>query len=94
MSSDRTKRAAEIQDSIRKVLVQDWNPIGIDVPDDEYDANIAPVYRILAGSRSKQELLEYLSHTEEHTIGVGAAASYDHLTVTVEKLLALDVSLG
>jgi len=69
MSGDRTKRAAEIQDNIRKVLVQDWNPIGIDVPDAEYDAYIAPVYRILTGSRSSQELLEYLSQSDRTQSG-------------------------
>ena len=67
----RDKRAAEIQDSIRQVLVHDWDPIGVsDNPKlrDEYDSYVAPVYRILAGSRSEQELTEFLFQTVRDTM--------------------------
>ncbi len=47
----RKQRAREIQDSIRQVLLHDWDPIGVaDEPaaQDEYDAYVGGVYRLLA----------------------------------------------
>ncbi len=66
------KRAREIQDAIGEVLMQHWDPIGIaDVPEarGEYDGYIGPVYRILAGSRSEQELIELLFRTAHEVTG-------------------------
>ena len=61
MTDSRKSRAAEIQDSIRQVLYNDWHPIPVaDLSRDEYDSFIAPVYRILVLSRSEQELIECL----------------------------------
>jgi hypothetical protein len=94
MSDFRSKRAAEIQDSIRQVLRHDWNPIGFDehLPEDEYDSYIAPVYQILTGTRSEQELVEFLFHTEGETIGL-PCESPEHLRPVARKLLQLDVRL-
>jgi hypothetical protein len=93
MTDTRDKRAAEIQDSIRQILYRDWNPIGFsDLPSDEYDSYIAPVYRILAGSRSEQELIEYLFRTERDTIGL-ACESPELLRPVARRLLELDVRL-
>jgi hypothetical protein len=74
MSSTRDRRAEEIQDSIRQILYHEWDPIGVAgaAPEDEYDAYIAPVYRILAGSRSEQELCEFLFRTARDTIGMAS----------------------
>lgn len=96
MADVRDKRAAEIQDSIRQIFLQDWNPIGFPVPDDEYDAYIAPVYRILTGSRSEQELCEFLFQTARDTFGV-ANDTIEHFELgrsVALKLLELDVSLN
>jgi hypothetical protein len=97
MMDTRDKRAAEIQDSIRQILYYDWSPIGcVDLlPKDEYDSYIAPVYRILIGSRSEQELVEFLFQTARDTIGV-ADDTAEHLELcrpAARKLLELDVRL-
>jgi hypothetical protein len=95
MADARDKRAAEIQDSIRQILLHDWSPIGAGVPADEYDAYIAPVYRILASSRSEQELCEFLFRTARDTIGV-ASDTAEHFELgrpVARKLLELDVRL-
>ena len=66
-------RGLEIFDSIRQVLLRDWDPIGIRGNDglrDEYDAYIAPIYRILVGSRSRDELIGCLQRLEEEEIGI------------------------
>ena len=93
MADQRDKRAAEIQNSIRQIFLHDWNPIGFGVPSDEYDAYIAPVYRILVGSRSEQVLCEFLFRTARDTIGV-AKDNVEHFELgrpTARKLLELDV---
>ena len=94
MTDSRDKRAAEIQDSIRQILRRDWNPIGCagNLPEDEYDSYIAPVYRILAGSQSEQELVECLYGIECNIIGM-PCASIDLLRPVARKLLELDVRL-
>lgn len=94
MAEAKAKRAAEVQDSIRQVLYRDWNPMGLpDLPGDEYDGYIAPVYRILAGSRSEQDLMDYLFRTARDTIGVACetAEHFEQLRPVARKLLELDV---
>ena len=93
MTDSRNPRAAKIQDSIRQVLYHDWNPIGVPgLPEDECDSYIAPVYRILAGSRSEQELMEFPFNTERDTIGV-LCESPEQLRPVACRLLELDVRL-
>src|SRR4026208_1701968 len=95
MSDARAKRAAEIQDAIRQILYHDWDPIGVSglAPEDEYDSYIAPVYRILAGSRSEQGLCVLRQHIESETIGL-ACDSPEQLEPVARKLLAVDVGFG
>lgn len=95
MSAHRSERAAEIQDSIRQILFQDWDPVCVgDNPNlqNEYDSYIAPVYRILMGSRSEQELIDYLSRTELDEMGM-PCKSPEKLRPVARKLLTLDVRL-
>jgi len=95
METPREQRAAEIQDSIRQVFFRDWDPIGVnDNPklSDEYDSYIAPVYRILTGSRSEDDLIECLYRTENDQIGTGCE-SPEQLRPVARKLLALDLTL-
>ena len=95
MAHTKQKRGLEIQDSIQKILFQDWDPIGVNSNlnlQDEYDGYIAPVYRILIGSRSEEDLIEFLCRTERETIGTGCE-SREQLRSIARRLLALDVSL-
>jgi hypothetical protein len=49
MASDDQRRAKAIQESIREILLRDWDPIGVnDVPEaqDEYDSYVGGVYRL------------------------------------------------
>jgi hypothetical protein len=89
-------RALEIYDSIRTVLVRDWDPISIaNEPDlwDEYDAYIAPVYRILVGTRSESDLIKCLQRIERDELGVANAEDARTLPL-VRKLLELPVNLN
>ena len=95
MAASREHRAAEIQDSIRQILFRDWDPIGVnDNPKlaDEYDSYIAPICRILVGSRSEDDLIGYLFRAEHDQIGTGCELP-EQLRAVARKLLALDVAL-
>lgn len=96
-SRSRTaSRALEIYDSIRTVLVRDWDPIGIvneaDLHD-EYDAYIAPVYRILVGTRSESDLVECLRKIERDEIGIGQTDA-NRLLPVARRLLSLPMDLN
>jgi hypothetical protein len=97
MADSRDKRAAVIQDSIRQILYHEWDPIGVagSAPGDEYDSYIAPVYRILAGTRSEQELVEFLFRTAHGTMGLACETTehFEQLRPMARRLLALDVRL-
>lgn len=91
----RAKRASEIQDSIRRVLFRDWDPIGVNSnPNlkDEYDAYIAPIYRILVGNRSEDDLIGCLQEMERDRFGLEPGTS-EQLRNVARKLLTLDVRM-
>ena len=95
MPDSRDKRAKEIQSAIGDVLMKHWDPIGVaDIPEahSEYDRYVGPVYRILADSRSEEELINYFSHMETKMMGF-APPPREHLQAVASRLLALDVSL-
>jgi hypothetical protein len=57
------KRLREIQDSIRHVLLHDWDPIEVanePLAQSEYDSYVGAVYRLLASGASEQEIADHL----------------------------------
>lgn len=88
-------RARQIQERIRQVLLQDWDPIGVqDVPEaqDEYDSYVGGVYRLLASGASTQEIADHLWHIEDEVMGL-RTLDRDTLLPLAERLRALDVRL-
>jgi hypothetical protein len=95
MASTEQRRARTIQESIRDVLLRDWDPIGInDVPEaqDEYDSYIGGVYRLLASHCSADQIVDHLAAIESQAMELGVP-NREHLTHVANQLLALDVSL-
>jgi|SRR5438128_5344846 len=91
----KLRRAREIQAAIGKVLLQDWDPIGIrDVPEaqDEYDGYVGGVYRLLASGASPHDVATHLSTIESGRMGYTQAKPSDLLPVA-EKLCRLSVRL-
>src|SRR5688500_20383393 len=79
MADARTQRALEVMDSIRNILFQDWDPIGVNENPslrDEYDSCIAPVYRLLSEGASAEEIADCLFKLE-HDLGMPAETK-DH----------------
>ncbi len=70
LMSQNLKRAKKQHDAIRTILIQEWDPIGInDIPEaqDEYDAYVSGVYRLLISRKPTYEVFEYLWFIEtEH----------------------------
>lgn len=55
-------------DAIRPILMSEWNPIGCDVPDDEYDLYIPEIYRLIQARASIEELASCLQEIETQRI--------------------------
>lgn len=73
----REERAREIQESIRHILLHDWDPIGVaDEPQaqDEYDSYIGGVYRLLASGASTTQVAEHLARVEHDSMGFSTSA--------------------
>jgi hypothetical protein len=86
-------RSTDILTGIREVLFEDWNPSGLEdlLPEDVQRNYIIPIFQILAGGRSEQELLEFLYRTGAGFGGVAPekSAIREHLRPVAKKLLAL-----
>ncbi len=87
----RDRRAREIQDKIRAVLLEDWSPIGVPVPRDEYDGYIGSVYRLLYQKATVSEVAEHLASVEDREMGF--QVSPESLSEVAAKLREIDVRL-
>lgn len=74
--------------SVRKILWQDWDPIGCGVPQDEYDDYVGPVMRLLSERKPAAEVADYLRVTAAETIG--CTISEEKLARVVEMLMRLE----
>lgn len=91
----RRRETVLIQEAIRKVLVEEWDPIGVrGVPQavDEYDRYIGRLHRILVGSRSADEIAACLATIERDEMAV--ATSEEVRCHVARQLLHLSVALG
>ena len=88
------RRAQEIEDAIRRVLLHDWDPIGVaDVPEaaDEYDSYIGAVYRLLASGADEQQLAVHLAAIQTDRMGLPQAPEY--LIHVARRLLGINFKL-
>ncbi len=91
--NERSKKAIETQESIRRILFYDWDPIGINdlAPEDEYDSYVGGIYRLLASSASEYQIIEHLHRLEITKMGV--SSNRKKLKDVAEKLMKLNVAL-
>ena len=92
----KKEKAAQIQESIRQILFNDWDPIGINdfAPDDEYDSYVGGIYRLLASGADEYKIVERLHQYETMSMGLKSnlKSSHERLKSVAEKLTKLDVS--
>jgi hypothetical protein len=97
MADSKGARAVVIQDAIRQILYHEWDPIGIAGvgPGDEYDAYIAPVYRVWPGAVRSRSLSSFFFGQRDDTIGVACetAEHFEQLRPVARRLLEIDVRL-
>ncbi len=83
-------RARVLQNKIKMVLLNEWDPIGVrDIPEanDEYDAYVANIYKMLISHKSIHEICDYLWEVETKYMGlIGSKKN----TINIAKRL-LDV---
>lgn len=89
---ERVRRSREIQDRIRRILLEDWDPLGLRgvAPSDEYDSYISGVYRLLASGASCEQVAEHLAELERGPMGSSTATAACNMTAA-RKLCDLDV---
>ena len=87
----RNRRARQIQTEISKVLWEDWNPIGFDVPLDEYDAYVGPIYSLLSRGASAEEVARHLASVDTDGI-TGHQTDPSRLMRVAHKLREIDVT--
>ena len=91
----REERAREIQRQIGEVLLRHWDPVGVaNVPEaqDEYEAYVGSVYRLLASGASAQQIAEHLVDIETHQLGF-KDTEVGMLIPLAERLKRLNVRL-
>jgi hypothetical protein len=80
---------------VRRILLEDWDPIGVqDFRDkyrqattDEYDTYIGPVVDMLLAGKSKNQIVDFLYDVEIRNMGI--RHSRGSAEVTAEKLVQL-----
>ncbi len=94
-NGERKDRGLEIRAAIRAVLFKQWNPIALtdERMVDEYDAYIAPIYRILVTSRDQKQIIETLMRIERDEIGTALSDS-NKLRSVATRLLELNVTIN
>lgn len=89
--SDFLFRAKSHQDAIRKILMHEWDPIGVaehPQAQDEYDSYIGQIYAILIRREPKFKLVDYLWWAEtEHMALYGNRQRTEHVADLLQKIM-------
>ena len=91
-STKKRQKAVAIMESIRNILYEDWDPIGVNdsAPKYEYDAYYGGVYRLLVSGASEAELSEYLRQME--ITKMESPTNTEHRKMVAEKILKLNLA--
>ena len=83
-------RARRYHESVRAILLKEWDPIGVaNVPEaqDEYESYVGEVYVILIRHQARHTLVDHLWRVEtEH---MGLAGNRGHTEAIADRLLRL-----
>jgi hypothetical protein len=83
-----------LMEEIQKILLNEWDPIGIQgIPEaqDEYDSYVSDVYKLIQSKRTESEVFDYLWGVEtEH---MGLSGDKKHTQTIAHKLFKLSAPL-
>lgn len=85
--------ARRIQDEIRNVLVDIWDPIGIKPlggPRDEYDSYIGDMYGMLARGATDEEIATELLKIERQQMGLTSTTTDPSPVIVALRAIKLD----
>ena len=88
--SERLDRARRYHEGIRRILLHNWDPIGVsDVAQaqDEYDSYVSKIYGMLIRHEPRHKLVDHLWWIE--TDNMGLAGDRQRTEATVDRLLGL-----
>lgn len=75
---------------VRRILWQDWDPIGCGVPEDEYDGYVPGVVRLLQDGARRAAVESHLRELATETLACEVDEA--RLASAVDKLMALGVA--
>jgi hypothetical protein len=87
-------KARILHQEIRRILMQDWDPIGVqEIPEayDEYDSYVPTIYSMLITQKPLAELFEYLVWLESEHMGL--LVDRQRTQYVSEKLINCSVQL-
>ena len=74
---------------VRKILWEDWDPIGCGVPEDEYDSYVPDVIRLLREHVDEERLSDHLARVAREAMSCTVPET--RLKRVAEKLRALEL---
>ena len=87
--SEHLDRARRYHEGIRRILLHDWDPIGVsDIAEaqDEYDGYVSKIYGMLVHHEPRHNLVEHLWSIE--TDNMGLSGNRQHTEAIVDRLLS------
>lgn len=86
---EAARRAKRGFEAVRRILWEDWDPIGCGVPQDEYDSYAWPVLEMLQRRAGRDEIDAYLRWASDKAMMSPVAET--KRAAIVGKLMALDL---
>lgn len=89
--SDRAQKAKQYHEAIHRILLYDWDPIGVsDIPEaqDEYDSYVGGVYRLLITRATQHQIFDFLWDVETNRMGLfGNRSRTQNIAEQLHKLI-------
>jgi hypothetical protein len=82
------KKNLDIDKEIQKILLNEWDPIGVkDIPEavDEYDSYIPIIKNLIIGKSSQDQIFKLLQQIETQNIGLDSDAIH---TMAIAAMLS------
>jgi len=88
------QQSREILSSIKQVLLDYWDPIGIKTEpgaQDEYDGYIGSIYRLLVNHATVEQIVQHLNTIQTQSMGL--SSNTNSLKIVADKLLQINVHI-
>lgn len=90
MTTSHQVQARIYHDAIRRILLKEWDPIGVsEIPEaqDEYDSYVGEIHKMLISRKPKYEIFDYLWWLETEHMGLtGNRQATEHFAERLAKL--------